>query len=82
VAWIEQVGDDDAEGALARSFARIKRRTGGEVASILRVHSLSPGSLDRHLGLYTEVMYGDSPLTRRQREMIGTFVSWVNGCFY
>ena len=39
-------------------------------------------ALDAHLSLYKAIMFGESELSRVQREMIATTVSWLNGCFY
>jgi len=34
------------------------------------------------MGLYLRVMRGPSGLTRREREMLATVVSTINGCVY
>ena len=39
-------------------------------------------SLEAHLDVYKTIMFGRSPLTRRQREMIGVTVSVLNHCHY
>jgi alkylhydroperoxidase family enzyme len=35
-----------------------------------------------HLGLYRTIMFGDSPLTRAEREVMAVTVSAVNDCHY
>lgn len=77
-AWIETVGDAEAEGEL-RDFYR---RFGGHVDHILLAESLNPLVLRAHYDLYRAVMFGPSPLTRAQREMIAVVVSRLNQCDY
>ena len=50
--------------------------------NILRVHGVHPEALSLHYALYRELMYGTSPLSRVQREMIAVTVSRVNRCRY
>lgn len=52
------------------------------VAHIFRVHGLAPDALKAHLQLYKMLLFGLSPLTRAQREMIGVAVSEANDCRY
>jgi alkylhydroperoxidase family enzyme len=44
--------------------------------------SLRPRQLEASLGLYQAVMFGESGLSRAERELIATVVSRVNECFY
>lgn len=50
--------------------------------NILRVHGINPPVLRAHYDLYKAVMYGASPLSRVQRELIAVAVSSLNGCHY
>ncbi len=50
--------------------------------NILRIHGINPPVLRAHLELYRAVMHAESPLTRRQREMMAVVVSSINGCHY
>ena len=50
--------------------------------NILASHSLNNDALRAHLGLYRTIMYGDSPLTRAEREAIAVAVSATNSCHY
>ena len=54
----------------------------GELANILASHSLNPEALAAHVRLYRTVMFGDSPLTRTEREGIAVAVSAANDCHY
>jgi len=81
MAWIRTVAPGEATGRLARSYAAAVRRA-GKVFQIVRIMSLSPATLDASMGIYGEVMYGRSDLTRRQREMLAVVVSALNHCHY
>ncbi|NQV14003.1 peroxidase [bacterium] len=50
--------------------------------NILQVHSVHGKIMKQHHALYRELMYGKSPLTRIQREMIAVVVSAENECHY
>ncbi len=80
MAYIEYASDEE-DPALAAVYVRV---TGGRgrPANILRVHSLHPASLATHHAYYREIMFGASPLSRAQREMIAVAVSQINRCRY
>ena len=50
--------------------------------NIIRIHGVHSRFTRLHFDLYRELMYGEGPLTRSQREMIATVVSALNGCHY
>ena len=50
--------------------------------NIIRIHGINPAVLKAHLDLYKPIMYGRSPLSRFQREVMAVVVSAVNGCHY
>ncbi len=51
-------------------------------AHILASHSLNPAALEAHIGLYRTIMFGESPLSRAEREAIAVAVSAANDCHY
>lgn len=77
-ARIEVIESDQAEGKMKELYDRFN----GQMANILKIHSLNPKSLEAHLDYYRVIMFGKSPLPRRLREMIATVVSSTNECFY
>jgi len=79
--WIEVVDEGSAEGELARVYRRVRDER-GNVANIHKVQSLNPEAMDRHLSLYMTLMFGRSPLSRAERELVATGVSRYNGCGY
>ncbi len=81
MAFVPTVKPQDATGLLARLYDAAMRRA-GKVFQINRIQSTRPKVLQSSTRLYIEVMYGESALSRRQREMIATVVSTANDCYY
>jgi uncharacterized peroxidase-related enzyme len=81
MSWIAETPRAEASKDLADVYDRVASAR-GRVANILKVHSVSPHTMLAHLGLYTEVMFGPSELTRAEREMIAVAVSVTNRCHY
>mgnify|MGYP006277531117 CR=1 FL=1 len=79
-AWIRTVGPDEADDELADAYRRIGARERAD--HVIRVHSLHPEGMEGHVRLYRSVMFGRSPLSRRQREAVAVVVSAANDCFY
>lgn len=77
-ARIKMIELDRAEGRLKELYTRYK----GNMANILKVHSLHPSSLEAHLAYYRSIMFSKSPISRKTREIIATVVSSLNDCFY
>ncbi len=50
--------------------------------NIIQIHGVHSETMRLHYDLYRELMYGRSPLTRIQREMIAVVVSAANHCHY
>lgn len=70
-----------ATGLLRRLYEAAIDRA-GKVFNVIRVQSVRPKVLRASTDLYLEVMYGESGLSRAQREMIATVVSRANNCDY
>ena len=81
MAWIRTLNKGDAQGRLARLYAKIAPGD-TPLDNILAIHSLHPRSLEDHLGLYRTLMFGAGPLSRRVREMVAVSVSVANRCHY
>lgn len=81
MAHVRQIPPDQATGVLKRIFDEAIARA-GKVWGILRVQSLNPAALEASTGIYKVLMFGPSPLSRSQREMLATVVSRANDCFY
>ena len=66
-------------------LAELYRRVAGagrEPANILAVSAVNPRALEDHVRLYRGLMFGPSPLSRLERELVATVVSHANACHY
>lgn len=81
MAWIEMIPPEKATGKLNDEFDRAARRA-GKVFNILRIQSLNADTLHASIQMYLAAMYGPSGLSRAERELLATVVSWANDCFY
>ena len=81
MSWIDVVGVAQAVGKLESIYAELVAKR-GKVSNILQVHSLNPGALQDHLDLYMTIMFGDSGLSRAEREAVAVVVSATNECAY
>ena len=81
MAWVKTIPEEEATGDLAVVYGRARERA-GVLPNIARLQSLRPRTLIRSFDLYCQLMDDPSGLTRRERVLIATVVSKVNGCFY
>ena len=81
VAWIKVVPEIEASAELKAAYDHAAGSR-GRVANILGIHSVSPKAMLAHLQHYRELMFGESELTRAEREMLAVAVSSANGCHY
>jgi uncharacterized peroxidase-related enzyme len=79
--WVPTVADDQATGPLADVYRKARERA-GRVPNIAKVQSLRPEATVCGFGLYCQLMDAPTGLTRRERVLIATVVSKVNGCLY
>jgi uncharacterized peroxidase-related enzyme len=81
VAHLRLIGEDGATGLLAEEYEAARARA-GKVFNIVKAMSLSPRTLRASMGLYREIMFGRSELSRAERELLATVVSRANDCHY
>ncbi len=79
--WIQVIRPGEAQGELQAIYDEIRTKR-GKIAEIHMIHSLNPRSLLAHMDLYLTLMFGPSPLRRRERELLGVATSAVNACAY
>jgi alkylhydroperoxidase family enzyme len=81
VAHIRIIDEDEAEGLLREEYdAAIERA--GKVFNILKAMSLRPAVLKASIELYREIMFGESGLSRKERELLATVASAQQSCHY
>lgn len=79
--WIEQISVEDATGILKKEFDKAIQRA-GRLWHIVHIMSLNPRVLRTSMDQYSAIMFGRSPLSRAQREMLATVVAVENDCYY
>lgn len=78
MAYISMIDEADAAEPLSKVYQRI----GPRIANILKIHGANPAALEAHFDLYRTLMFGESTLTRVDRELIAVVVSHANRCHY
>ncbi len=76
------VPEDKADGYLRKLYDRFQDRSSGRMDHILKIHSLDPPTMEDHVHMYKRLMFGESELSRLEREMIAVAVSVANECHY
>ncbi len=76
------VFDYDETAGLARAEYDAALRRAGRIWNIVSVQGHLPEVMRDSIRLYSSIMYGQSPLTRAQREMLAVVTSTVNECHY
>lgn len=79
--WIKQISIEEATGYLKAQFDAALKRA-GRVWHIVHIMSLNPKTMHDSIAFYSTIMMGKSPLSRVQREMLATVVSFENHCYY
>jgi uncharacterized peroxidase-related enzyme len=81
VAYIRLVEEGEAEGPLREDYDAAVERA-GKVFNIVKAMSLRPGVLRASMALYREIMFGESGLSRKERELLATVASAEQSCDY
>ena len=79
--WIKQIPVEEATGLLKSEFEKAIRRA-GRVWHIVHITSLNSRILKSSMEQYIAIMFGASPLSRMQRELLATVVSAEVKCHY
>lgn len=84
MARIRWVRESEAEGEIASVYDGWLAANPGrpEIPGILKCMSLRPDLLKGMIDVSDKVHFSEGHLTRRQKEMIATFVSALNRCPY
>ena len=78
---IRLVEEAEAQGLLKEEYDAAVERA-GKVFNILKAMSLRPAVLRASIALYREIMFGESGLSRRERELLATVASAEQNCHY
>ncbi|HXV69930.1 MAG TPA: carboxymuconolactone decarboxylase family protein [Acidimicrobiia bacterium] len=72
---------EETTGVARREYDAAMRRA-GRVWNIVSVQSQLPEVMRDSMRIYLSIMYGPSPLSRAQREMMAVVTSQANECHY
>ena len=75
------IDENEAEGLLRAEYDAALARA-GKVFNILKAMSLNPPVLRASMELYQAIMFGESGLSRRERELLATVTSAAQSCHY
>ena len=75
------MNEDEASGLLKEEYDAAIQRA-GKVFNILKSMSRNPRVLRASIELYREIMFGESGLSRRERELLATVTSSEQDCYY
>jgi alkylhydroperoxidase family enzyme len=80
--YIRVIPIEEAGGLLKRLYDNAIRRA-GKIWNIVSIMSVNPHAMQASIdGMYGTLMFGESGLSRAQREMIAVVVSATNRCHY
>jgi alkylhydroperoxidase family enzyme len=79
--YIKQFSNDEATGIAKQELDSAMKRA-GRVWNIVRIMTPNGAVMRASMGFYGAAMFGESPLSRAQREMLATVVSGANHCVY
>ena len=72
---------DETTGVARREYDAAMRRA-GRIWNIVSIQSQLPDVMRDSMRIYRSIMYGPSPLSRAQREMMAVVTSQANDCHY
>ena len=81
MAWIKVFSVSEAKGVLKKEYKAAQKRA-GRIWHIVSIMGQNPRALKTSMDFYSALMFGRSPLSRSQREMLATVVSAANHCVY
>jgi uncharacterized peroxidase-related enzyme len=81
LSYIRLIDESEAEGPLREEYDAAVGRA-GKVFNILKAMSLNPPVLRASMELYKAIMFGESGLSRRERELLATVTSSAQDCYY
>lgn len=79
--WVPTIPEEQATGPLGDVYRKARERA-GKVPNVTRVQSLRPVTTAHGFDLYCQLMDAPTGISRRERVLIATVVSKVNGCLY
>ncbi len=80
---IRLIEEHEAVGETASAYAYFREQTGrGDLPGILKCFGTNPAFVRQMVDMSASLLFADGYLTRRQKEMIATYISHRNSCPY
>ncbi|MGH1363915.1 MAG: hypothetical protein ACRBF0_10190 [Calditrichia bacterium] len=79
--WIKVFRPNETKGLLKKLYDDAIKRA-GRIWGIVGIMSQNPRAMKTSMDFYAAIMFGSSPLSRGQREMLAVVVSSHNHCVY
>lgn len=79
--FIKVINEDEASGDLKKVYQQIGAAR-GKLSNIMKIHSLLPDTMIKHLDLYLSIMFSENNLSREVKEILAVVVSKNNKCDY
>ena len=81
MAWVKTVQAEEASGVLASVYQAAEKKA-GYLPNLTKLQSLRPETMEIGISLYRQLMDAPTGINSRQRVLIATVVSKINGCHY
>lgn len=79
--FVPPIPPQEATGAAAKEYEKAMRRA-GRVWGVVAIQSHNGEAMRESMRMYATIMFGESPLSRAQREMIAVVTSQAGACDY
>ena len=79
--YLKVINENEASGELKKVYEQIGSAR-GKLSNIMKIHSLMPDTMIKHLELYLSIMFSKTNLTREEKEILAVVVSKNNNCDY
>ncbi|CAN5818929.1 hypothetical protein BH23ACT4_BH23ACT4_17090 [soil metagenome] len=81
MAHVHVLTHEESTGVVREEYDKALKRA-GRIWNIVSVQSQLPEVMRDSMRLYGSIMFGPSPLSRSQRELLAATTSQINECFY
>jgi alkylhydroperoxidase family enzyme len=78
---VHVVGYNESTGLVREEYDKALKRA-GRIWNIVSIQSQLPEVMRASMFLYGSIMFGPSPLSRSQRELLAAVTSQINDCYY
>lgn len=81
MAHVHVLTYEESTGIVREEYDKALKRA-GRIWNIVSVQGQLPEVMRDSMRLYGSIMFGPSPLSRSQRELLAATTSQINECFY